>query len=46
MLLYVDDIILTASSKTLVARITERLKSEFPMTDGQIELFPWCEGGL
>jgi len=33
MLLYVDDIVLTASSADLLHRITERLHSEFAMTD-------------
>jgi hypothetical protein len=33
LLLYVDDIVLTASSSTLLRRITERLSSEFAMTD-------------
>jgi len=32
-LLYVDDNVLTASSPTLLRRITERLSSEFAMTD-------------
>ena len=33
MLLYVDDIVLTASSTDLLHRITDRLHSEFAMTD-------------
>ena len=33
LLLYVDDIILTGSSKQLLHNITMKLKSEFPMTD-------------
>ena len=33
LLLYVDDIVLTASSTALLHRITERLHSEFAMTD-------------
>jgi hypothetical protein len=33
LLLYVDDIILTTSSSALLQRITERLHSEFAMTD-------------
>lgn len=32
-LLYVDDILLTASSQTLLQRIITKLKGEFPMTD-------------
>lgn len=39
-LLYVDDILLTASSHSLLHRITEALKKEFPMTDmGQLRHF-------
>ena len=33
LLLYVDDIVLTASTPALLRRITERLHSEFAMTD-------------
>ena len=33
LLLYVDDIVLTASTPALLQRITERLHSEFAMTD-------------
>ncbi|KAI3514468.1 hypothetical protein L1887_12893 [Cichorium endivia] len=40
LLLYVDDIILTASSPTLVTRVISRLSSEFPMSDlGPISFF-------
>ena len=38
--MYVDDIIVTASSPTLRDRIIDALKDEFPMTDlGQISSF-------
>lgn len=33
-LLYVDDIMLTGSSKMIIDDITESLKRQFPMTDG------------
>ena len=33
LLLYVDDIVLTASSSVLLQRITDRLHAEFAMTD-------------
>jgi len=33
LLLYVDDIIVTASSSTLLQHVTSRLHSEFAMTD-------------
>lgn len=40
LLLYVDDIILTGSSKALLDRITTSLKKEFPMTDmGRLSYF-------
>ena len=40
LLLYVDDIILTASSSSLRQAVTDALKSEFPITDeGQINSF-------
>lgn len=40
LLLYVDDIILTASSHSLIYHVITRLSSEFPMTDlGPISFF-------
>lgn len=40
LLLYVDDIILTASSPALVTRVISRLSSEFPMSDlGPLSFF-------
>ena len=40
LLLYVDDIILTGSSKALLDKITAALKQEFPMTDmGRLSYF-------
>ncbi|XP_013624246.1 PREDICTED: uncharacterized mitochondrial protein AtMg00810-like [Brassica oleracea var. oleracea] len=40
LLLYVDDIILTGSSKSLLDRITNSLKNEFPMSDmGRLKYF-------
>ncbi|CAL9215782.1 unnamed protein product [Arabidopsis halleri] len=40
LLLYVDDIILTASSNALLHRVISALKSEFPMTDlGKLKHF-------
>lgn len=40
LLLYVDDIILTGSSKSLLHRITNSLKNEFPMSDmGRLKYF-------
>lgn len=40
LLLYVDDIILTGSSKGLLDRITSDLKTEFPMSDmGSLKFF-------
>ena len=40
LLLYVDDIVLTASSPALLRRIMERLHSEFAMTDlGELHHF-------
>ena len=40
LLLYVDDIVLTGSSKTLVSGIISQLKKEFPITDmGRLNYF-------
>lgn len=40
LLLYVDDIIITGSSKALIAQLTLLLKNEFPMTDmGRLTYF-------
>lgn len=40
LLLYVDDIILTASSPSLITRVIDRLSSEFSMTDlGSLSFF-------
>lgn len=40
LLLYVDDIILTGSSKSLLEKITSSLKKEFPMSDlGRLKFF-------
>ena len=41
LLLYVDDIIVTASSPALLQHVTARLRSEFAMTDlGDLHHFP------